>query len=62
MRITLIILFILYLTKAYYVYKLRQKRDSINFTTKQGALEIIRINNLIDFLNGTWIFKFHRKK
>ncbi|WP_147377390.1 hypothetical protein [Flagellimonas taeanensis] len=53
---------LMYLTKAYYVHKLRQKRDRIDFTTKQGKLEILRINNLIDFLNGAWIFIHSKKK
>ena len=48
---------LIYALKAFYVFKLRQKRNRIDFTTKQGAFEIIRINNLIDFLNGTWLWK-----
>ena len=64
MKITLILLFIVYILKAIYVFKLRQKRDEIDFTTKQGAWEVIRINNLIDFLNGAWLWKTltYRKK
>lgn len=57
MKITLILLFIVYVLKTIYVFKLRQKRDRIDFTTKQGAWEIIRINNLIDYLNGAWLWK-----
>lgn len=58
------ILLLIYILKAWYVYKLRQKRDRIDFTTKQGKYEILRINNLIDFLNGVWLYKIliYRKR
>lgn len=61
----LTILLLIYILKAFYVYKLRQKRNRIDFTTKQGKYEILRINNLIDFLNGTWLWrtsKYRKKK
>lgn len=56
---------LIYALKAFYVYKLRQKRDKIDFTTKEGGYDILRINNLIDFLNGVWLWKmstYHRRK
>lgn len=57
MMYILSILVLIYAMKAFYVYKLRQKRNSIDFTTKEGKYDIVRINNLIDFLNGTWLWK-----
>ena len=65
MKYILAILLIVYIFKSYYVYKLRQKRNRIDFTTKQGKYDILRINNLIDFLNGTWLWKtstYHKRK
>lgn len=48
----IIILFVLYAIKSYIVYKLRKKRDDVDFSTLRGKLEIQKLNNLIDFLNG----------
>lgn len=54
----IIILVVLYAIKSYIVYKLRKKRDDVDFSTLRGKLEIQKLNNLIDFLNGyiwkTW--------
>lgn len=54
----IIILVALYAIKSYIVYKLRKKRDDVDFSTLRGKLEIQKLNNLIDFLNGyiwkTW--------
>lgn len=51
------ILILIYALKAFYVYELRQKRNRIDFTTKEGKYDIVRINNFIDFLNGVWLWK-----
>lgn len=48
----IIILFVLYIVKSYIVYKLRKERDDVDFSTLRGKLEIQKLNNLIDFLNG----------
>lgn len=48
----IIILVVLYIVKSYIVYKLRKKRDDVDFSTLRGKLEIQKLNNLIDFLNG----------
>ena len=54
----IIILVVLYIVKSYIVYRLRKKRDDVDFSTLRGKLEIQKLNNLIDFLNGyvwkTW--------
>lgn len=47
-----IILVMLYAVKTYIVYRLRKKRDDVDFSTLRGKLEIQKLNNLIDFLNG----------
>lgn len=38
MKIVLAIILLAYLSKSYYVWKLREKRDNINLTTKSGKL------------------------
>lgn len=53
MMLTIIIILVaLYAIKSYIVYKLRKKRDEVDFSTLRGKLEIQKLNNLINFLNG----------
>lgn len=62
MKLTILILFIIYLIKVYGVNKLRQKRDNIDFTTYSGKNQIRDINNTIDILTGVWLLRFLKKK
>lgn len=60
----IIILVVLYIVKSYIVYRLRIKRDDVDFSTLRGKLEIQKLNNLIDFLNGyIWTsWKYRERK
>lgn len=59
----IIILVVLYIIKSYIVYRLRKKRNDVDFSTLRGKLEIQKLNNLIDFLNGyVWkIWKYQER-
>ena len=60
----IIILVVLYIVKSYIVYRLRIKRNDVDFSTLRGKLEIQKLNNLIDFLNGyIWTsWKYRERK
>lgn len=53
---TISILILLYLGKTLAVWRLRKIRNRISLRERSGQLRIIQINNLIDLLNGYFLW------
>lgn len=57
----LTILLLIYALKTFYVFKLRKIRNRISLRDRSGKLRIIQINNLIDLLNGYFLWNQFRR-
>lgn len=51
-KVFLFLLLLIYIIKFCYIKKLRRKRDEIDLTTLKGKLQVKKINQTINLLNG----------